>query len=124
MLHIFHTLHTNHIYFISVLHNKTLIPLIFASSSMVRGKNSHLSRGIGEQSSDDEQYVSQSQTGLVGKSGQVLAACGRPAFSENVVNKKYNVCYRNHGAMLKTITSLTGDLLILDEQHELVQLWP
>jgi hypothetical protein len=62
---------------------------------MVRGKNPRLSRGIGQQSSDDEQYVSQSQAGQVGKSGQVLSARGRPAFSENVVNKNYNVCYSN-----------------------------
>jgi hypothetical protein len=31
----------------------------------------------------------------VGKPGQVLAACGRPTFSENVLSKKYNVRDRN-----------------------------
>jgi hypothetical protein len=37
----------------------------------------------------------QCQADQVGKSGQVLAACGRPTFSENVVNKNYYVRYRN-----------------------------
>ena len=31
----------------------------------------------------------------VGKTGQVLSNCGRPAFKSNTINKKYNNNYRN-----------------------------
>ena len=41
--------------------------------------------------SDEER----SPAGKVGKSGQILSSCGRPSFSANTINKKFNCTYRN-----------------------------
>ena len=41
--------------------------------------------------SDEER----SPAGKIGKSGQILSSCGRPSFSANTINKKFNCTYRN-----------------------------
>ena len=45
--------------------------------------------------SDDDENTPLIHTPKLGKKGEQLAPCGRPAFSANPVNKRYNSRYRN-----------------------------
>jgi hypothetical protein len=45
---------------------------------------------------DDGSDEESSPAGKVGKTGQVLSSCGRPSFSANTINKKFNCNYRNN----------------------------
>ena len=52
-------------------------------------------KGTRFQVESDEEEIPLLSPPRVGKNGELLAPCGRPAFGANPVNKKYNSRYRN-----------------------------
>ena len=55
-----------------------------------------------------------------GKNGEELAPCGRPSFSANAVNKKYNSRYRNELNQNRAFNRLGGKLLDLGKASGIV----
>ena len=73
-------------------------------------------KGTKFQVESDEDELSFLSPPKVGKNGELLAPCGRPAFGANPVNKKYNSRYRT----LENQNKLGGRLLELGRASGIV----